>query len=1042
MRMVAMFTVAALIQGIPVTENTVTQHYHGAGSVHKPSRIDINSKCPLPHWDHATMDSLSRRYFYRINNTDIASVPWVHGDNSSIYNVPTVKCDPHAKGDMRHRVVVVLVDAIHRPLFETKYPRTMSFGRQSHEVFNFKHHHTQGFNSPPNKNAIFAGSTGVKNTATHAPKWLHQTFKQHGYSTIHADDVCAPDDVVGSLTSLMRTKPGDIMPDSHAICMPCVDPDPSCSAPSSLEFVAQAVEQHSQCNLFVTVNPNQEHSMRWWYSQADLWILRFLERVVDHDTIAVILSDHGLHYGPASITPMGAAYRTNPFLSILWPKRMKGAELKALQRSTSASLTTHLNVYAFLDAIASGTDHSNASLASPNFALNQTCEEALIPSTECRCMLAGSCTPAAKKTAIMLLKAQLRVVSAHPYCMPLNESMFSIQSCTGVETAHTASLTRDVARQTRVYRLTWDSKDDGVTTLVQQTRWASDVAPCRSLVPSYIWPLCICTADSVKVASAAKATVKPSRARNLTLSVVGMTSLLLCIGCGLATRAGWVKWGSLVGTSDGSLNGVPLLALGVSVLSTFMATLQSIVVEFSKVNGRVEYDASSAVFYTELLKLVVSITLWRLCLPRAPAARPRKASLWPSSACPPSSAAVSGVASLMSYAMPAMLYLVQNNLTIRAMGLLDPPTFQLWVSFRLLPAALLTRFVLKRSVSLVQWIALILLMLGMAVTTLKQGRRVDSSMSSADNECRGILLVLLNGCLSATSGVINEWLLKYQDASLPMTLKNARVYAFGVVLAIPTIRIPFTSGALYGFSPSAWAVVCTNAALGLSVSLVLRYADNLIKNFTGAAAVLLSALVSGPLFGFQWTYPFLIGALIVCCSFVLYFHLGVRVVADDRKVKQQDEAQGLLASTEAPPFNTVITFGTFDVLHHGHVRILQRAAAYGRRLVVGLSTDELNMSKKQRRPVYPYDQRKAILEAISCVDMVFAEESLEKKESYCRQHGADVLVMGDDWVGKFDAVGIEVRYLERTPAVSTTQTIELCTMLHGQKQSGRRLDGL
>lgn len=154
------------------------------------------------------------------------------------------------------------------------------------------------------------------------------------------------------------------------------------------------------------------------------------------------------------------------------------------------------------------------------------------------------------------------------------------------------------------------------------------------------------------------------------------------------------------------------------------------------------------------------------------------------------------------------------------------------------------------------------------------------------------------------------------------------------------------------------------------------------------------------------------------------------------KVKQQDEAQGLLASTEAPPFNTVITFGTFDVLHHGHVRILQRAAAYGRRLVVGLSTDELNMSKKQRRPVYPYDQRKAILEAISCVDMVFAEESLEKKESYCRQHGADVLVMGDDWVGKFDAVGIEVRYLERTPAVSTTQTIELCTMLHGQKQSG------
>ena len=135
-----------------------------------------------------------------------------------------------------------------------------------------------------------------------------------------------------------------------------------------------------------------------------------------------------------------------------------------------------------------------------------------------------------------------------------------------------------------------------------------------------------------------------------------------------------------------------------------------------------------------------------------------------------------------------------------------------------------------------------------------------------------------------------------------------------------------------------------------------------------------------------------------------------------QEVGQQDE----------PAFNTVITFGTFDVLHHGHIRILQRAAACGRRLVVGLSTDELNMSKKGRTPVCPYEQRKAILEAIRYVDHVFPEESLEKKEEFCREHGADLLVMGDDWAGKFDAVGVEVRYLERTPAISTTQTIETC----------------
>lgn len=267
-----------------------------------------------------------------------------------------------------------------------------------------------------------------------------------------------------------------------------------------------------------------------------------------------------------------------------------------------------------------------------------------------------------------------------------------------------------------------------------------------------------------------------------------------------------------------------------------------------------------------------------------------------------------------------------------------------------------------------------------------------------------------------------------------MTMKNARVYAFGALLAIPTMRLPWTPGALDGFTPSAWAVVCTNAALGLSVSLVLRYADNLVKNFAGSAAVLLSALISAPLFGFQWTYPFVIGALVICCSFVLYFHVGARPAEVGRAARPQDEEQevkDLLTSADPPPFNMVITFGTFDVLHHGHIRILQRARAYGRRLVVGLSSDKLNMKKKNRVPVHPFQQRKAILEAIECVDFVFAEESLEKKEEYCLQFGADVLIMGDDWAGKFDAVGVEVRYLERTPSISTTQTIEMC--VHGHK---------
>ena len=123
---------------------------------------------------------------------------------------------------------------------------------------------------------------------------------------------------------------------------------------------------------------------------------------------------------------------------------------------------------------------------------------------------------------------------------------------------------------------------------------------------------------------------------------------------------------------------------------------------------------------------------------------------------------------------------------------------------------------------------------------------------------------------------------------------------------------------------------------------------------------------------------------------------------------------------------TVITFGTFDVFHVGHIRVLQRAAALGDRLVVGVSADALNVAKKGRPPVYTQDERMEIVASLRVVDEVFVEESLELKRDYILEHHADVLVMGDDWAGKFDWVSdvCEVVYLPRTPSVSTTGIIE------------------
>lgn len=123
---------------------------------------------------------------------------------------------------------------------------------------------------------------------------------------------------------------------------------------------------------------------------------------------------------------------------------------------------------------------------------------------------------------------------------------------------------------------------------------------------------------------------------------------------------------------------------------------------------------------------------------------------------------------------------------------------------------------------------------------------------------------------------------------------------------------------------------------------------------------------------------------------------------------------------------TVITFGTFDLFHVGHLSILNRARKLGDRLIVGVSSDALNFSKKGRNPIYPQRARLMIVSELKCVDAVFLEESLEQKIDYIRLWNADVLVMGDDWHGRFDDLAdvCTVTYLTRLPFISTTSIIE------------------
>ena len=121
----------------------------------------------------------------------------------------------------------------------------------------------------------------------------------------------------------------------------------------------------------------------------------------------------------------------------------------------------------------------------------------------------------------------------------------------------------------------------------------------------------------------------------------------------------------------------------------------------------------------------------------------------------------------------------------------------------------------------------------------------------------------------------------------------------------------------------------------------------------------------------------------------------------------------------------VITYGTFDILHYGHINLLRRARALGDYLIVVLSTDEFN-ALKNKKSYYTYEQRKMILEACRYVDLVVPENTWEQKIEDVKKYDIDVFVMGNDWEGKFDFLKdyCEVVYLPRTEGISSTQVKE------------------
>ena len=146
-----------------------------------------------------------------------------------------------------------------------------------------------------------------------------------------------------------------------------------------------------------------------------------------------------------------------------------------------------------------------------------------------------------------------------------------------------------------------------------------------------------------------------------------------------------------------------------------------------------------------------------------------------------------------------------------------------------------------------------------------------------------------------------------------------------------------------------------------------------------------------------------------------------------REVSISSELKEKLVAGGGHSMKRVLTYGTFDLLHYGHIRLLRRAAALGNYLVVALSTDEFN-ELKGKKSFYPYEARKEMLEALRYVDLVIPESSWDQKVDDVRRYGIDVVCMGSDWEGdeRFEALReyCEVVYFDRTEGISTTEVKE------------------
>lgn len=306
----------------------------------------------------------------------------------------------------------------------------------------------------------------------------------------------------------------------------------------------------------------------------------------------------------------------------------------------------------------------------------------------------------------------------------------------------------------------------------------------------------------------------------------------------------------------------------VAVLLTILTSSQGILTSLSQNNGGYDYDYATVPFLAEVFKLLVScLLLWKDFQTIHP---PRMTTEWKS---------------VRLFPIPSIIYLIHNNVQFATLTYVDTSTYQIMGNLKIVTTGILFRLFLRRKLSTLQWMAIVLLAVGTTTSQVKGcGEASCDSLFSAP--IQGYMFGILSACLSALAGVYTEFLMKKNNDSLYW--QNVQLYTFGAIfnmarLLVDDFRGGFENGPWWqrlfnGYSFTTWMVVLNLGSTGLLVSWLMKYADNIVKVYSTSMAMLLTMVLSVFLFNFKPTLQLFLGIVVCMMSLHMYFAPPERLV--------------------------------------------------------------------------------------------------------------------------------------------------------------------